>query len=343
MALTSAEYEKIRKELSTAEKPLIFFHDDADGLSSFLLLYRFMGKGKGVMIKPVPVIGTDYLRYVEEYGPDKIFIVDIAVVEQEFLDGVSIPVIWIDHHQLLERNNVQYFNPRAEKQEDNEPATALCYKAVKQDLWIAMVGSIGDWHIPDFAARFSKDHPDLLPPEIKKPQDALFGTPVGTLVRIFSFALKGPHEEAMKNVKILTRMTSPQELLEQKTPAARHVYRYYSKYQEKYDRLLKKADAAPSEDSFTVFLYEATHSFTGEISNEMLYKRPDDVILIGREKGDEVRISFRGSGKNVILPRLQKALEGVEGRGGGHEYACGGSVKKKDFKKFLAAFKKEFS
>ena len=49
-----------------------------------------------------------------------------------------------------------------------------------------------------------------------------------------------------------------------------------------------------------------------------------------REKDDEMRMSLRSNKK--LPPIIEKALEGIEGYGGGHEYACGACVKKKNFK-----------
>ena len=78
------------------------------------------------------------------------------------------------------------------------------------------------------------------------------------------------------------------------------------------------------------------------VANELLHFHPDKVIIVGRERDGEVRMSLRGSGDNVILPKLKKALESVNGYGGGHEYACGAAVKKDDFPKFAEDFKKLF-
>ena len=47
------------------------------------------------------------------------------------------------------------------------------------------------------------------------------------------------------------------------------------------------------------------------------------------------------SKKEPILPVLKKALNGVEGYGGGHDYACGANIKKYDFEKFVKNIKKE--
>ena len=116
--LKEKHIKKLRKELECT-RPLYFFHDDPDGLCSFLLLYRHIKEGKGVIIKSSPRIDEKYLRKVEEYQPDKVFILDLAVVEQEFIDKVKVPIIWIDHHEPLERTKVKYFNPRVKNPKNN--------------------------------------------------------------------------------------------------------------------------------------------------------------------------------------------------------------------------------
>ena len=79
-------------------------------------------------------------------------------------------------------------------------------------------------------------------------------------------------------------------------------------------------------------------SFTGDLANELLYKFPDKVIIVGRKKNDEVRMSIRSRG--IVIPQiLEKSLSGLEGYGGGHEYACGANVKQDDFNEFIKRMK----
>ena len=51
------------------------------------------------------------------------------------------------------------------------------------------------------------------------------------------------------------------------------------------------------------------------------------------KKDDDVRMSIRSKGI-LIPPILEKSLSGLEGYGGGHEFACGANVKQEDFKEF---------
>ena len=160
--IAKKDFDKIREELDYCKNPLIFFHDDPDGLTAFLMFYRYVGAGHGIVIKTNPKIDISYVKKVEEHSPDKVFILDIAMVEQDFLDAVKVPVIWIDHHEPLDRERVLYLNPRKIKRTDNIPASTLCYNVVNRDLWLAMIGAIGDWYFPPFADEFREAYPGLL-------------------------------------------------------------------------------------------------------------------------------------------------------------------------------------
>ncbi len=338
--LTEKQYEKIRTELEECKSPLFFLHDDPDGLCSYLLLRRWKGEGNGVLVKSSPRITEDFIPKVVEHNPDKIFIVDIAMVDQEFLDKAKVPVIWIDHHEPLKRNKVMYFNPREHGMENKVPASFICYETVKQDLWIGAVGTIADWHLPKkMAAEFSGKYPDLLPKSIEKPQDALFTTKAGKLARIFSFILMGKTSDANKRVKLMEKIESPYEILNQETEAGRKIYKAYEKVNGTYQELMKNAEKSIGKDRMFAFSYSSGLSITKDIANEMLYKHPDKIIIIGREHGDEVKMSLRAS--TQILPALKKTFEKIAGFGGGHEHACGAVVKKKDYDDFIMELKKE--
>lgn len=341
MALNQKQVQKIREELETAKNPIYFFHDDADGLASFLLFYRFLKEGKGIIVKTTPKIDRKFIKKVEEYNPDKIFILDIALVDQEFIDAVKRPVIWIDHHEPMERYNVKYFNPRIENKKDNIPASEICYDVVQQDIWIAAIGAIGDWRWPKFIDKFKKKYPGLIPEEFKDPESALFESKLGLLIKILSFNLKETTSAAMKSTKILTRIKNPEEILNQETPAGRFIYKRYEKLNKEYEKELKKSLKTSKKEKLLEYHY--THkkiSFTKDIANELLHKFPDKIILIAREKSGEMKISLRS--KNINLkPILEKALQGIEGFGGGHENACGANINANDYKQFIENLKSQ--
>jgi single-stranded DNA-specific DHH superfamily exonuclease len=79
-------------------------------------------------------------------------------------------------------------------------------------------------------------------------------------------------------------------------------------------------------------------SFTSELSNEAIYRHPEKILLIAREKNDEMKCSLRSS-KIILPPIIEKCLVGLEGYGGGHELACGLNIKTRDFDEFLRRFR----
>jgi len=339
--LSKEEITKIRDELDNCKNPLFFFHDDPDGLSSFLLMYRYINEGHGIVFKAKPGLGVNFIKKVEDYAPDKIFILDIPIVDQDFIDGTNVPIIWIDHHSPLERSKVKYFNPRVKNKNDGTPVTRICYEVVKQDLWIATVGCIGDWHIPDFLGEFKNKYGKLLDKDLKDPGKIYFETVLGKLVRIFSYILKGKTSDGVKCFKILTRIDDPNEILEHKSPRGNFIYKRFDKIDKEYKELLNEAIKKASEDKLLIYIYDAKRmSFTGDLSNELIYRYPDKIILVGREKDGEVRMSLRSS--KIELPQvIEKALIGMDGYGGGHEYACGANVKKEDFDRFVQSIREQ--
>lgn len=288
-----------------------------------------------------PKIDIKFVRKVTEYMPDKIFILDIAMVEQDFLDEMAkmnLKVVWIDHHDPLKRERVLYFNPRVHNINDDACVTRICYNAVKDDIWIAMAGSVGDWQIPEFKEEFIRHYPDLMDKNAKKPSDILFGQKIGKIARIFSFVLKGKTDDVVKCMKILTRIKDPYEILEQKTPAGNFIYRRYEKIKESYDELLKKAKEAVRKEKLYIYVYKSEKfSFSSDLANEMLHDYSTKIILIGRDKSGEIKYSIRASQLN-LKPILAEALKGVSGFGGGHEHAGGAVIKKESNEKFLTQF-----
>ena len=328
------DYHKLRQELE-CRNPLYFFHDDPDGLSSFLVLYRHIKEGKGIVVKSHPSVDGKFLRKVAEYHPDKIFILDLAAVSDDFLEEVKVPVVWVDHHMPQKPRGAHYFNPRLTT--GNIPVSRVCYEAVKQDLWIAMTGIVGDWFYDPVAKAFSEAYPDLLPAHLRDPAQILFDTPIGKLARIFSFVLKGSTDDAMKCVKILTRIDQPQEILDQTSSRGQYLYKRFERINKEYQELYQQACAKASKSPFLTFVYPGSKmSFTGDLSNELLYRFSEKTIIVGREKSGEVKCSVRSRVK--ILPMVQKSLVGVRGYGGGHEYACGVAVHSEDFERWLASF-----
>lgn len=344
--LTKKEIRKIKEALESSKRPIFFFDDDPDGLASFLLLYRYIKEGRGYPVKTQPKITKKiFAQKVEEYGADCVFILDIAMVDQDFVDEVKVPVYWIDHHEIQDIQGVNYFN--ALKNGQNIPTSALCWQVVQDerapgDLWIAVAGCIGDWYVPAFAEILQQAYPNLLPDTADIPEKALFETEFGELIKVFSFIMKGSTNDVRQSIKIMTRIQEPYEILGQHTAAGKYLYKRYKKIKEEYDKLLSKALKIKPKDNIVLFTYTANKiSLTKDLANELLYRFKDKVIVLAREKSDDMRCSLRSPKKINLLAKMHKAMQGIEGYYGGHKHACGANIKQHDFKRFIKQLKEE--
>ena len=99
----------------------------------------------------------------------------------------------------------------------------------------------------------------------------------------------------MKNIKILTRIQEPDEILEQTTPQGKFLYKNFAKINNEYQKMLKRVlKEKQEEDNLIVFTYvHERMSFTKNIANIMLHRFPNKIILIGRIKSGEVKLSLR--------------------------------------------------
>jgi len=332
--------QEIREFLNNARKPLFFYDDDPDGLASYLLLKRKIKKGYGVALKSGPGNESLYVRKVKEYNPDIVFILDKPVVSQETLDKINKPIVWIDHHEPLKRNNVIYFNPLSYGEKDGISTSYWCYQVVEQDLWIALVGICGDWNVPiDLIKKF--EHKELLG-KPKEPGDILYNSKYGVLVNVFSFILKGRTSEVRKCVETLAKIESPIEILKQTTSKGNFIWKRYEKVGKEFNKLKRKAMETKADGKMFIFTYPSgTSSFTGILSNELMYRNKSKVVVVGRIKEEDVIMSVRSSTVK-IRDKFKASVEKANGYGGGHEFACGGSVPVGDFHKFLEDFSNKF-
>ena len=337
------KFTDLKKELDSCEKPLFFFDDDIDGLCSFLICYRYKNAGKGVIVKTNSSLTEMFLKKIEEFGPDKVFVLDVPLIDQEFIDQAGKPVVWVDHHGPYLRKNVRYINPRLHQADIYYPTTLVCYTALKNDLWMATAGTVGDAALPDFIEEFAEKYPDILEKGMKDVEEIKFKTRLGDLIALLSFILKGKTQEVLKCVKVLTRIDDPREILDSTTSRGKFVFERAIKIKKYYDQLMKRVVETKEEDGFVIFRYQdEKYSFTPEIANILLYQHPHKIIVVAREKSGEYKMSIRSRDYNISKV-IERALQGLSGFGGGHEHAVGAVVKVEDFDTLIDNFRKELA
>ncbi len=337
--LSQKQLEKIRGFLERAQNPLFFFDNDVDGLASFLLLRKFCSKGKGIAIKSFPDLNVAYTRKLHEFKPDVIFVLDKPIISKGFLDAaaeLNMPLVWIDHHPVpeFEANEiVNYFNPLVNENPSNEPTSYWCYKITrhKGDEWIAMLGCLADWFIPEFAETFSKEKPELFT-FTNEPARALYETELGRIIKMLSFALLDRTSMVVKMLKNLIIIKDPKELLDITTKTA-SIHGRYKQINRKYEKILNKAKEFVKKNKKVLFFqYGGLLSLSSELANELFYLYPNKIVVVAYIKGTKVNVSLRA--KIDVRKLAEKALEGIESTCGGHEHACGATLQVTDLPKF---------
>ena len=347
MAVPKEVLEKAREMLEHAKRPIFLHDDDCDGTTSFVICYQFCranGEGKGISIKRSPSVGHEFVRHIQEFNADLVVILDKPKADAAFFEEVKLPVLWIDHHEpqtdIVEQfQNVLYLNPRVWDDADNLPTSYWSYKITKTNLWMATVGCVSDWHIPDYIAEFKEQYPDLVPKPYAKVEDLYLDTPIATLIRVIQFNIKGQSMDARKSILTLTRIESPYEILKQTTSRGRFLWKKYERLERDYERMLEEAkESAKQEGPVLLHIYQDNSmTFTSELSNELLIRYPGRVVLIGRHHEGVYKCSARS--KDIELPPIiAESLKGLDGYGGGHPHACGLSVKENDWDEFYRRF-----
>ncbi|MBU4069364.1 MAG: hypothetical protein KJ646_00105 [Nanoarchaeota archaeon] len=337
--LTKKQITEIREHLHSAQNPLFFFDNDADGLCSFLLLQRYIERGKGVSIKSFPSLTQEYFRRVKELNADYIFILDKPSVSKDFFNEarqINIPIVWIDHHatDLKEiPDYVHYYNPFFNKLKTTEPVTDICYQITskKDDLWIAVAGCIADNFVPDFYLNFKKKYSDLSL-DSKNAFDIFYKTEIGKIARIFNFALKDKTTNVIHMLKFLMKIKTPYEVLEENSKNYA-MHNRFNEINKKIQKLIEKAKQVEiNHEKLLFFQYGGNLSISSDLSNELSYIFPEKIIVVVYITGTKANISARGiKVKNIILNAI---LDLKDSTGGGHENAVGAKVKIEDLEIF---------
>ena len=330
------QLQEIRSWLEASQNPLFFFDNDVDGLCSFLILRRAIGRGRGVAIKSFPDLKEQYLRKVEELNPDAVFILDKAELSKEFAEAVEekgIPMIWIDHHETKTSKEVIEKTSYYTSFPSSEPTTYIAQKIFnrQEDMWLAMIGCIGDVYVPDFAENFVKQSPELFNSNITA-FDALHSTEIGKFAKMLNFGLMDSITNVVKLIKYLFKATSAYDLLEE-NQYTKQFHKRYAELNEFYNKQIEKAETIVDEKSpLLFFTYSGSISMSSEIANKLFYNHKDKLIIVVFKRSDKANISIRGKDALTIT---KKAIENIEGAtGGGHKEATGAMIPIDNLKKF---------
>jgi single-stranded DNA-specific DHH superfamily exonuclease len=345
--LTEKQISDIRDHLERAQNPIFYYDNDTDGLCSFVILRKFIDRGKGVAVRSFPDLNASYARKAQELNADYVFVLDKPVLSKEFveeIDKVGLPIVWIDHHDVKredyekEAKNLFIYNPaRSDEKKGEVPTTYLAYQisGKKEDLWLGVVGCIADHYLPDFASEFGKKYPEFWG-DVKKPFDAYFGTEIGKIAMSLNFGLKDSITNVVRLQNFLISCQGPGSVFEE-VPQNYAFRRKYHEVKKKYDVLVEKAKVSIKSKSL-FFVYSGDLSISSDIANRLSYLYPKKYVVVAYKTGAVANLSLRGKNVKQIFER---ALKDVEGQGGGHEDAVGARINLNDLEKFKEAFEDE--
>jgi single-stranded DNA-specific DHH superfamily exonuclease len=344
--LTEKQISEIREHLENAKNPIFYYDNDADGLCSYVLLRKFIDRGKGVAVKSFPDLDRGYARKAQELNADYVFVLDKPVLSKEFVDAISelgLPIIWIDHHNVEGEDygdKVQIYNPSKNKGQERseEPVTYWCYKITnrREDVWLAVAGCIADHHLPDFLDEFEEKYSEFWGKNIKEPFDAYYGTEIGKIAQAINFGLKDSVSNVVRLQNFLISVKKPLEVFSE--TGGNYAFRKkIAEIRKKYGELFGRAENC-IEDNLIFFDYGGDLSISADLSNELSHKYKNKYIIVAYRNGAVANLSGRGKDIKQILERV---LERIDGRGGGHNDAIGAQVKVEDLERFKDLFKRE--
>ena len=342
--LTKKQIEEIKEHLEKAQNPIFYYDNDADGLCSFLILRRYIGRGKGVSVRSYPDLDARYAKKAQELNSDYVFVLDKPVISKGFveeIDKMQLPFVWIDHHDEVDEFSGKYdkfyaYNPAKNKGKDKsfEPVSYLAYKITgrKEDLWISTMGCIADCFMPDFAQEFVEKYPDYWG-KVKTAFDAFYLTEIGKIAFALNFGLKDSITNVIQLQNFLIGCKGPEDVFLE-VNANRNFRKKNAEIRKKYDLLLDRAKKNIT-GNLIFFSYAGETSMSSDLSNALYYFYPDKYIAVAYKNGGKINISMRGEGIKKILKDILKDFENSSG--GGHEKAVGATIRASDLERFKEA------
>ena len=348
MFLTS--YKEARELILEAQNPLFLYDNDSDGLCSFVIMRKFLGRGEGVAVKSYPDLSEQYLSKVDSLGCDFVIVLDIHAVSSDFLEGIKergLGIIWIDHHQVdnieMRRDSdfIYYYNPlyTIKEEKNSHPVSYLSYKISKLEsaLWISYIGCISDCFLPEYSKKILDKYEDIGKKKLKTAFDVYYNTEIGRIALMLNFALKDKPSKVKELQEYLVNCSNPADILdsgEYNPVISEHSSKMYKKYIDLVESALENI-----EGNSIFFIYSGDLSISSEISNALIYRNPKKYVAVAYKRQGITNISLRGKNVKKILDSI--LLKIPNSKGGGHNDAVGARISAKDVDLFKSLFLEE--
>ncbi|RLJ06477.1 MAG: hypothetical protein DRP18_00685 [Candidatus Aenigmatarchaeota archaeon] len=342
------EAKDIDNWLNISGKKIVFYHGDTDGICSAALILKFFPGFESIPLHG-PHIDRKLFREIIKKRPDLLLFVDIPIDQEwEKLKKIKekltkIKILIIDHHILLKNlnsRNIIHINPRFYK-DVYISASYVVYrllelmgKPVKNFIWIAVTGAIGDYDLSssyDIIKECDERFPGLVG---KNPLKGKLGYISEIMYSAVSLNdLKG----AEKVLKILLKAKTYKDFLN-----SRSIKTWHRKVKEEIRRVVKYAERHAEEYpelKLKIYTIKTRMNLVSTISTIFGERYPDCLVVVNKKTDKEWKVSFRNQSGTINTGEIAKKCSKGIGMGGGHKKAAGCIVK--DWEKFKKKLLKE--
>ena len=354
---TSKPFLQLKKAysgLSGRDRYALVYDVDPDGLSSAVIAARVLTRKTGR--KPAVVfpyihgktkLDGRFLRSLKAKKVGYCFFFDISIDQfPKELRRLSrqANVIVFDHHKIyntFHRNGIIIIKPQLVQKRiipSQYCTSKLTYdvlnliQPIPELAWIASLGIIGDSAFRTWKGFLNR----VMGGRILKNGEEIFNTELGKATQLVSYMMIADPKKHRRLFNILLNSSSVRQLLKSEIGQYGHVAREINSYLRQY-----KAKAE-FHKKFIFYSIRPIYMIGSILSTLIGNLNPNKTVIIVQPMDRKMfRISARRLDYKV---RVNSVLENVIGRlpfssAGGHVPAAGGTIRKKDYRKFVKRLK----
>lgn len=360
--------EHIRDLLNNSSKPILFFDSDCDGGMSYFQLKEVWKNLEGYPINKSKSNQISCGEKIEDSHDLVLFFDTPLIFEEVFEYAQGKKIVWVDHHpgndlKLAKKYDAFHFNPVEIDSLDSRPSCFWAYKISNsyENLFRVAVGSVSDFYLLDVLKDFYEKKPNEFNTvfglnDEKREELFLFlgnydfkdesvrdkradwilyltyETRVGVFKQLFDFMYKMP-VGVDRALRMLSKMT-PLDIVGEVGAGKGFLFEDFANFTAKQRKHIKKAIDKNKNKEFVYYEHKGKTSYNRQISEELSFRLDGSKCLecVFFKKGsDHVGISFRGRLGFIVNDIIEKGLEGLKGKGGGHPFAGGAHIALEDF------------